>query len=268
MSRAFSVMPDPSSPDERSLPAPYQSPWEALREDIPAAVADLRLRLQELWRRNREGDLSTPGFWPTDLAPLFWPVVLALMLIVVALGVIQLTLVLQGTDDTPAPGIETIRTTPLPEARPLRADPEPALEASNLPGQPLAQELDPPSLRSEKAPAEPESPAEPEPSPSPTLQVDPLLSLLAQADADVSVPEGLLLAARPLPERNAAVLVLDAVLWEGLSAASRRSSAEMWWHMLDDQGYDDITLEDADHRLLARPARVGEGMIMFDPPQL
>ena len=216
-------MPDPSSPDERSLPAPYQSPWEALREDIPAAVADLRLRLQELWRRNREGDLSTPGFWPTDLAPLFWPVVLALTVIVVALGVTQLTLSLQATDDTPAPH-RAIRTTPLPEARPLRADPEPALEASNLPGQPLAQELDPPSLRSEKAPAQPESPAEPEPSPSPTLQVDPLLSLLAQADADVSVPEGLLLAARPLPERNAAVLVLDAVLWEGLSL--RQSSAE------------------------------------------
>ena len=193
--------------------------------------------------------------------------VLALTLIVAALGVIQLTLALQATDDTPAPGIETIRTTPLPEARPLRADPEPALEASNLPGQPLAQELDPPLLRSEKAPAEPESP-KPEPSLPPTLQVDPLLSLLAQADADVSVPEGLLLAARPLPERNAAVLVLDAVLWEGLSAASRRSSAEMWWDMLDDQGYDDISLEDADHRLLARPARVGGGMIMFDPPQL
>ena len=259
-------MPDPSSSDERSLPAPYQSPWAALREDIPAAVADLRLRLQELWRRNREGDLSTPGFWPTDLAPLFWPVVLALTLIVLAMGVIQLTLALQATDDTPAPGIETIRTTPLPEARPLRADPEPALEASKLPGQPMAQELDPPSLRSEEA-AEPESP-EPEPSPPPTLQVDPLLSLLAQADADVSVPEGLLLAARPLPERNAAVLVLDAVLWEGLSPTSRRSSAEMWWHMLDDQGYDAITLEDADHRLLARPARVGGGMIMFDPPQL
>ena len=260
-------MPDPSSSDERSLPAPYQSPWEALREDIPAAVADLRLRLQELWRRNREGDLSTPGFWPTDLAPLFWPVVLALTLIVMGLGVIQLTLALQATDDSPPPGIETIRTTPLPEARPLRADPEPSLEASKLPGQPMAQELDPPSLRSEEAPVDPESP-EPEPSPPPTLQVDPLLSLLAQADADVSVPEGLLLAARPLPERNAAVLVLDAVLWERLSAALRRSSAELWWHMLDDQGYDAITLEDADHRLLARPARVGGGMIMFDPPQL
>ena len=55
-----------------------------------------------------------PGVWPTDLAPLFWPVVLALTLIVVALGVIQLTLALQATDDTPAPGIETIRTTPAP----------------------------------------------------------------------------------------------------------------------------------------------------------
>ena len=260
-------MPDPSSPDERSLPAPYQSPWVALREDIPAALADLRLRLQALWRRNREGDLSTPGFWPRDLAPLFWPVVLALTVVVVALGVIQLTLALQSTDDSPAPGIETIRTTPLPEARPIEADLEPAFEASQPPLQPMAQELDQPSPRSEPNPVKPESP-EPEPSPPQTLQVNPLLSLLAQADADVSVPEGLLLAARPLPERNAAVLVLDAVLWEGLSAASRRSSAEMWWYMLDDQGYDDITLEDADHRLLARPARVGGGMIMFDPPQL
>lgn len=260
-------MPDPSSPDERSLPAPYQSPWVALREDIPAAVADLRLRLQELWRRNREGDLSTPGFWPTDLTPLFWPVVLALTVIVVALGWIQLTTALQATDDAPAPGIETIRTTPLPEARPLKADLDPALEAPPPALQPMAQELDPPLPRSAPTAAVPESP-EPESLPQPTLQVDPLLRLLAEADADLSVPEGLLLAARPLPESNAAVLVLDASLWEELSATSRRTLAEMWWRMLEDQGYDDITLEDAGYRLLARPARVGGGMIMFDPPQL
>ena len=83
-------MQDQDARNESSLPAPYQSPWEALRQDLPAAAADLRLRLQELWRRNREGDLSTPGFWPQDLAPLFWPVVLLVLLLVLSLGVIQL----------------------------------------------------------------------------------------------------------------------------------------------------------------------------------
>ena len=64
--------------DKGALPAPYQSPWEALRRDVPAALADLRLRGRELWRRNWEGDLSSPGFWPQDLAPLFWPLLLLL----------------------------------------------------------------------------------------------------------------------------------------------------------------------------------------------
>ena len=79
-------MQDQDARDQRSLPAPYQSPWETLRQDLRAAAADLRLRVQELWRRNREGDLSTPGFWPQDLAPLFWPVLLVALLLVLILG--------------------------------------------------------------------------------------------------------------------------------------------------------------------------------------
>ena len=68
---------DPSG----NLPAPYVSPWLEFGRNLKAMAADLRLRGQELWRRNREGELSVPGFWPRDLAPSFWPLLLVLLLL-------------------------------------------------------------------------------------------------------------------------------------------------------------------------------------------
>ena len=232
--------------DKRSLPAPYQSPWEALRRDVPAALADLRLRFQELWRRNREGDLSTPGFWPQDLAPLFWPLLLALGTAVLLLGVIQLRGALAPVADPEPQGVERIVTTPLPEARPLASIPEP------VPSEPVAAE----PIAAEPVAAEPELPL---------LQVTPLLKLLAEVDRDSAMPEGLLLTAQPLPERNGAVLTLDAKQWRELPPSQRLDRTEAWWEQLQEEGYEDLTLEDTDHHLLARPSRVGTGMIMFDP---
>ncbi|WP_115126049.1 hypothetical protein [Synechococcus sp. GEYO] len=253
-------MQDQDARDERSLPAPYQSPWEALRQDLPAAAADLRLRLQELWRRNREGDLFTPGFWPQDLAPLFWPVALAVVLL--ALGFVQLRAALSGNDPDPVPAVERIRTTPLPEARPLVSAPEIVPDAAD-PAQ-MSKPTSPPQAPIQPASPEPVALQLPEPE-LPILQVDPLLNLLEQVDADAAAPAGLLLSARPVPAENAAVLVVDADLWSELPQALRRERAESWWATLQDQGYDAITLEDVDQHLLARPARVGGGMIMFDP---
>ena len=255
-------MQDQDARDERSLPAPYQSPWEALRQDLPAAAADLRLRVQELWRRNREGDLSTPGFWPQDLAPLFWPVALAVVLLLLALGVVQLRAALSGADPDPVPAVERIRTTPLPEARPLMSAPEIVADAAD-PAQ-MSKPTSPPQAPIQAAPPEPVALELPEPE-LPVLQVDPLLNLLEQVDADAAAPAGLLLSALPVPAENAAVLVVDADLWSELPQALRRERAESWWATLQDQGYDAITLEDVDQHLLARPARVGGGMIMFDP---
>jgi hypothetical protein len=62
-----------------NLPAPYVSPWLEFARNLQALFADLQLRAQELWRRNGEGDLSVPGFWPRNLASTFWPVVLVLV---------------------------------------------------------------------------------------------------------------------------------------------------------------------------------------------
>ena len=234
------------SQDKGALPAPYQSPWDALRRDVPAALADLRLRARELWRRNREGDLSTPGFWPQDLAPLFWPLLLVLVVALLVLGVLQLKAALAPEEAPEPPGIERILTTPLPEARPLAALPEP------VPSEPVAAE----PIAAEPVAAEPELPL---------LQVTPLLKLLAEVDRDSAIPEGLLLTAQPLPERNGAVLTLDAKQWRELPPSQRLDRTEAWWEQLQEEGYEDLTLEDTDHHLLARPSRVGTGMIMFDP---
>ena len=234
------------SQDKGALPAPYQSPWDALRRDVPAALADLRLRARELWRRNREGDLSTPGFWPQDLAPLFWPLLLVLVVALLVLGVLQLKAALAPEEAPEPPGIERILTTPLPEARPLAALPEP------VPSEPVVAE----PIAAEPVAAEPELPL---------LQVSPLLKLLAEVDRDSAIPEGLLLTAQPLPERNGAVLTLDAKQWRELPPSQRLDRTEAWWEQLQEEGYEDLTLEDTDHHLLARPSRVGTGMIMFDP---
>ena len=238
--------------DKGALPAPYQSPWEALRRDVPAALADLRLRGRELWRRNWEGDLSSPGFWPQNLAPLFWPLLLVLVLAVLILGVMQLKAALApGIGPEPA-GIERILTTPLPEARPLVATPE------SLPSEPVASES---SIAADPIAAEP-VPAEPE---IPVLQVTPLMRLLEEVDRDAAVPRGLLMTAQPVPARNGAVLTLDVQRWMGLSPSNRLERAEAWWQQLQEEGYEDLTLEDASQHLLARPSRVGNGMIVFDP---
>ena len=74
--------PSPAN-DPVPYPAPYQEPWGRLAGDLRAVVASSGLKLRELWRRNREGDLSVPGFWPASLASLFWPLLLALGLALV-----------------------------------------------------------------------------------------------------------------------------------------------------------------------------------------
>ena len=69
------------------LPAPYAPPWKRLGEDGVALLAWLGLKARELWRRNGDGTLPMPSFWPRRWQRLFWPLVLALMVVIVlALG--------------------------------------------------------------------------------------------------------------------------------------------------------------------------------------
>ena len=258
-----SFEPQPSDNDS-ALPAPYNSPWKALGQDLRAVSADLRLRSQELWRRNREGDLSVPPFWPESFAALFWPVLLGFGLAVLILGGIQLRQSLQEQSPPAAPEVERVRTTPFPEARPL---PITTIGASDLNNQGLAQELttsdQPPALSDlERAPASAETDAD-------LLRFDPLLELLAEeGGTDSGQGSALIVSAKPQPERNAVILQIDAAAWMQQSPDQRQHLAETWWTRLEDQGYADLRLVNEQQELLARPARIGGGMIVFDPKRV
>lgn len=225
---------DPSS----QLPAPYQDPYAALGRDLRAVLATLRLRAIEIWRRNRQGDLPVPGFWPQDLAPLFWPALLALALaalIGLPMGVARL---LPEPEPNPrsAEQPKKLLTTPLPQARPT-AEAE-VLVAPELPVVP------------------PPQPSEPEP---PALALDPLIELLSQQD-----PRHLIATARPQPASGVLELELSAGFVQ-LPAAERQAQADAWLERGRGLGYETLRLVDAAGLPLGRQALVGSGMILLDP---
>ncbi len=228
-------MADPVPPPS-GLPAPYASPWGQLGDAARAVLATLRLKLRELWRRNREGDLSVPGFWPQGLAPLFWPLLLAALL---ALALALAGQVGRGLSHRSlrAPAAEPSAAVPVaPKQSPPSA--APALEA-------------PPPVAAQKP--------MPEPEPPPPLELDPLLALLAQED-----PDHLIASAHPAPAEGRLVLTM-APTYTGLGEASRRRWAERWQQRALALGYERLELVDGRQRLLARRALVGSGMILLDP---
>ena len=211
-----------------NLPAPYVSPWKEFARNLRALCADLGLRGRELWRRNREGDLYIPGFWPDGLAAWFWPAVVALVLA----ALVSAGVVIKGTSrqqaSPPPPPPVAIRELPAPDPIPVE---EPVVI---LP--------------------------EPEPTPPP-LRIDPLLELFL----DGSAPEDLLLAAQPDAVNNRLLLRLADSWWE-LPDARRQELAQAWQDRSTDQGYGELRLLDRDDQLIGRSARVGSGMIPFNTP--
>ena len=283
-----------SSDNESALPAPYNSPWKALGQDLRAVSADLRLRSQELWRRNREGDLSVPAFWPESLASLFWPALLGFILTLLVLGGIQLREILRDQSPPSPPEVERVRTTPFPEARPLPipTNLETDLDNEGMVGAPTDTNLSSSSTNTSGPEAlstteqDPDlsnlelEPPTAEPS-SDLLRFDPLLELLAEESSSDSSTAGgsagssasnqgsaLIVSAQPQPERNAVTLVIDAEAWRQRSPEQRQQLAEAWWTRLEDQGYADLRLVNDQQDLLARPARIGGGMIVFDPKRV
>jgi len=234
-------------------PAPYEEPWGRLAGDLRAVAASTGLKVRELWRRNGEGDLSVPGFWPAGWAALFWPLLLALGLAsLLALG-LGLARGLGGLPSaSPSASLSSPELSPpapraLPRSSP-RALPEPKPELKAV----WERE---PGLERQTAGG-----AASVPEPPPTLELDPLLGLLIQDDSGT-----LIASARPVPAEGRLDLELSN-LFQALPDARRQQQADAWLQRSRDLGYEHLRLLDPDGVVMGQAARVGGGMVLLDPP--
>ena len=213
--------------------------------DLRAALASTVLKLRELVRRNREGDLSVPGFWPQGLAAFFWPVLLALGLAVLAC---LLTLLIKTVFPSPTPTTVDMADSSAVQPVVEQVVPRPDLPLAQALGQPAARSVDP----------APSSPELAEPAPATRLELDPLLALLSNDD-----PEGCIASARPHPEQGLLDLELVST-WAGLPLQRRQQQADIWLQRSRELGYERLRLVAPGGNLLAQAARVGSGMVLLE----
>lgn len=239
----------PAPPPGRDLPAPYQDPWQLLGRDLRAVLASSRLRVWELARRNRQGDLEVPGFWPRDLTPWFWPLLLGLALAaVVALILLVPPLVPERAAPSAPP--------PTSPVAPVLPDRESGSDPLAISTPATAEPGDrPPAAGPGPEPEPAATPAEPLAPPVPVL--DPLLALLEPAD-----PRRLIRALDAVPDRSCLELQLDGG-FTALAPQAQEQQAEAWRVRALELGYERLELVDGSGRLLGRTARVGSGMILL-----
>lgn len=262
-----------------NLPAPYRNPWSSLAEVLSAVAADSRLRLRELWRRNGEGDLRRPGWWPRDLAPLFWPLLLSAVLALLAGG---FSLALSRIQQLRAPAPSASAQRPGRAASEVVNAPAVRAPAASAPaGQPGAsgEPERETTVGREADNATPERPGErlgktlsesspgldarpiPQPGPEPEpAALDPLAELLERPGAD-----GLLRTAEGQPQRGTLLLQVRAA-FNRMPRAEQQRHAELWQSWAQEFGYDHLELRDGLGALLARDALVGSGMIVLSSP--
>lgn len=271
--------PPSSRRESRSpLPVPYEDPWRRLANDLVAVVAAGRLKARELWRLNGEGSLARPSIWPSSLASLFWPCLLGLVLVLAL--VVGLGSRLPGRPAGPT-SLPTPDSVEVDQARPSSFEAQGEADAEGNAG---LGGLGPQNLVPDGAPAEGSGPRDASiPDPAPEAPATPNSTTISATGPEVAVPETTVADIPPLalsdlvgPEPALWMLELqdraaDGLLrlrlaggYGALPLAERRSLAEQWLERSRELGYERFELVDRQGRLLARPARVGSGMILLD----
>lgn len=227
-----------------SLPAPYRNPWRLLADDLRAVAADLRLRLQALSRRNREGSLPLPGFWPGSLAGLFWPLVLALLLAV--LLALAVALARAPAAAPPAPATDESSANPAPAQAPQPA-PETAAE------------------KAAETAAETEAETAAEPAEGVTSE-EPVVAPPSPLEQSFRGPDtGDLIEAVLADDDQAQLNLRLGPGWLALAPTERQRRALLWQEQAADLGYERLDLDDGQGRPLGHSAAVGSGMVMLQP---
>jgi hypothetical protein len=254
------------------LPAPWQNPWGLLWRDLGAVLASLGLGLRELWRRNGEGSLWRPAFWPQGGAKLFWPFLVVALVVLLVLGGRPFLAARRPPTLPPlAAGGNTATAAETQAEKSPVSDQTAGAEASLSPASATAAPVPPPSdpqpLESEAPAATPAQPSPGEtdagalgPSAAPLPPPDPLLQELAPDD-----PEGWIGATRANPGASRLdLLMIDS--FRTLPEPQRLALAGQWQRQAESLGYEDLRLLDGQGRVLARRALVGSGMILLEFP--
>lgn len=239
-------MPRPSRPEESDgspsqLPAPYAPPWTRLGEDAVAMASWAWLKLRELWRRNGEGSLPLPSFWPRRSARLFWPIAIATVLLAAGL---LFTVGLVGGG----------RSGSRPELSPPPAE--------------TILDLEPAEEQEERKEAKATEPAEP------SMDAESLADASGHPDRPEAIPpewtaedpERLIVAISSEPASGTLSLQLNP-RFLALPALAREQWAQRWQEHASELGYNHLLLSDGDLRLVGRDARVGRGMILYAPSE-
>lgn len=223
--------------------------------DLRAVVASAGLKLRELWRRNREGDLSAPGFWPVSLAPLFWPLLLALGLaVLLALGVsLARGLARPSLQAVEPPASQSVQQ---PVQQPVQRAGQQRQQSPLQP--PVPTQIRPLSEAQSQAQAQTQTQGQTQPSPEPILELDPLLALLADDD-----PQACIAFARPDPQASRLDLEMAAA-YQALPAERRQHLADHWLQRSRELGYERLRLLDGSGLVLGQAARVGSGMVLLE----
>jgi hypothetical protein len=224
-----------SSDQSSLLPIPWRNPWAVLREDLkkdlPAVFAQLRLGLQELWRRNSIADLPAPGFWPKNLKSYFWP-------FIIIAAILLLSCILY-------------------------------FSANSLPKKALVSELDintllnPESIQQESQETKLESILSIEQS---TKNIEKenqpnITNLLEFLQPNANEP--LIASLQPDPDKGI-LLLMPSDLFDKLTISAQQLQADDWLAQTRAMGFNELQLEASSGSIIGRSARVGQGMIMFN----
>ncbi|MCX5932615.1 MAG: hypothetical protein NTW83_12535 [Cyanobacteria bacterium] len=233
------------------LPVVYESPWRALRRDLRAVAASCGLALRRLWRRQWQGDLPLPAFWPRRQATLFWPAVLLLAVVLLTLA-----------------GSVTVRQWRPAGAQGPAFDPFPApVNAGEGSREEAAVAFD--SAAAMDSAAAGETPPEREPEPEPQNDVPGTRDASTLSSAPVGLPpgfsddSGLVLSA---PASGGATLLnlRISAAFHTLPEGERQRLAQQWWQQALGLGYEQLRLLEPGGAAVGRTAVVGGGMILLD----
>ena len=235
------------------LPVVYESPWRALGRDLRAVAASCGLALRRLWRRQWQGDLPLPAFWPRRQATLFWPAVLLLAVVLLTLA-----------------GSVTVRQWRPAGAQGPAIDPFPApVEAGEGSREEAAVAIDSAAAMDSAAAGETTPEREQEPEQEPQNDVPGRRGTSTLSSAPVLLPpgfsndSGLVLSA---PASGAATLLTLRIsaAFQTLPEDKRQRLAQQWWQQALGLGYEQLRLLGPGGAAVGRTAVVGGGMILFD----